>query len=225
MDAGCGSSTRGHWDGPVTCNKAHGIVAREVGDGFHVMGSVWNNASPCLGHAAVCSGCALTILIGFLGSASARQTFSQKCGSVASRSCSCGGISRVQWPQYSVQTARLARLCWGVQHTCTFQTIRASIALNANKNANKTRTSVFLSRGIGVSDGVEGGESVFLKELFPNQHPILVRRYKPGPCFLICQSNPLLPFLTMAARFLAAAVISAGNRHKGMTYAEQPRLS
>ena len=95
MDAGCGSSTRGHWDGPVTCNKAHGIAARKVGDGFRVMGSVWNNASPCLGHAAVCSGCALTILIGSLCSASARQTFSQKCGSVASRSCSCGGSKTV----------------------------------------------------------------------------------------------------------------------------------
>jgi hypothetical protein len=29
MDAGCGSSTRGHWDGPVTCNKSHGMAARE----------------------------------------------------------------------------------------------------------------------------------------------------------------------------------------------------
>jgi len=30
MDAGCGSSTRGHWDGPVTCNKSHGIAARKA---------------------------------------------------------------------------------------------------------------------------------------------------------------------------------------------------
>ena len=30
MDAGCGSSTRGHWDGPVTCNKSPGIHAREA---------------------------------------------------------------------------------------------------------------------------------------------------------------------------------------------------
>jgi hypothetical protein len=30
MGAGCGSSTRGHWDGPVTCNKSHGIPAREA---------------------------------------------------------------------------------------------------------------------------------------------------------------------------------------------------
>ncbi len=30
MDAGCGSSTRGHWDGPVTCNKSHGIAARDA---------------------------------------------------------------------------------------------------------------------------------------------------------------------------------------------------
>jgi hypothetical protein len=64
------------------------------------MGSVWwvpceHDASPCLGHAAVCSGCALTILLGSLGSASARQTFSQKCGSVASRSCSYGGSKTV----------------------------------------------------------------------------------------------------------------------------------
>ena len=38
----CGSSTRGHWDGPETsgCNKSQGIAAREVGDGFRVMGSM-----------------------------------------------------------------------------------------------------------------------------------------------------------------------------------------
>jgi hypothetical protein len=29
MEAGCGSSTRGHWDGPIMmiCNKSHGIAA------------------------------------------------------------------------------------------------------------------------------------------------------------------------------------------------------
>ena len=64
------------------------------------MGSVWwvpceHDASPCLGHAAVCSGCPLTILLGSLGSASARQTFGQICGSVVSRSCSCGGSKTV----------------------------------------------------------------------------------------------------------------------------------
>ncbi len=26
MDDGCGSSTHGHWDGPVTCNKSHWIA-------------------------------------------------------------------------------------------------------------------------------------------------------------------------------------------------------
>ena len=69
MDAGCGSSTRGHWDGPVTCNKSHGIAARELA-GRKV--PCEHDASPCLGHATVCSGCALTILIGSLSSASAR---------------------------------------------------------------------------------------------------------------------------------------------------------
>ena len=69
MDAGCGSSTRGHWDGPVTCNKSHGIAARELA-GRKV--PCEHDASPCLGHATVCSGRALTILIGSLGSASTR---------------------------------------------------------------------------------------------------------------------------------------------------------
>ena len=42
MDAGCGSSTRGHWDGHVTCNKPHRIAAQDAvhGEGFHVMGSM-----------------------------------------------------------------------------------------------------------------------------------------------------------------------------------------
>ena len=68
-DAECGSSTRGHWDGPVTCNKSHWIAAREPA-GRKV--PCEHDASPCLGQATVCSGCALTILIGSLGSASAK---------------------------------------------------------------------------------------------------------------------------------------------------------
>ena len=63
------SSTRGRWDGPVTCCKSHGIAAREPA-GKKVPCEY--DASPCLGHATVCSGCPLTILIGSLGSASAR---------------------------------------------------------------------------------------------------------------------------------------------------------
>ncbi len=31
MDAGCGSSTYGHWDGPVTCNKSHCIARERAG--------------------------------------------------------------------------------------------------------------------------------------------------------------------------------------------------
>jgi hypothetical protein len=69
MDAGCGSSTRGRWDGPVTCNETHRVVARNAA-GRKV--SCEHDASPCLGRATVCSGCALTILIGSLISASAR---------------------------------------------------------------------------------------------------------------------------------------------------------
>ena len=88
MDAGCGSSTRGHWDGPVTCNKSHGIAARQHA-GCKV--PCEHDTSPCLGHATVCSAGAMTILIGSLGSASARLTFGQIRGSVASRSCSYGG--------------------------------------------------------------------------------------------------------------------------------------
>jgi hypothetical protein len=103
MDAGCGSSTRGHWDGPVTCNKSHGIAAREPA-GRKV--PCEHGASPCLGHATVCSVCPLTILIGSLGSASARQTFGQICGSVASHSCSCGGSKTVLNTRFLVVPAK-----------------------------------------------------------------------------------------------------------------------
>ncbi len=48
MDAGFGSSTRGHWDGPVTCNKSHGIAAREA-TGRKI--PYEHGALPCLGHA------------------------------------------------------------------------------------------------------------------------------------------------------------------------------
>ena len=50
-------------------NKSHGIVAREPAGRKVPCEHV---TSPCLGHATVCSGGALTILIGSLGSASAR---------------------------------------------------------------------------------------------------------------------------------------------------------
>jgi hypothetical protein len=69
MDARLGSSACGHWDGPVTCNKSREIAAREAA-GRKV--PCEHDASPCLGHATVCSGCPLTILLGSLGSSSAR---------------------------------------------------------------------------------------------------------------------------------------------------------
>ncbi len=69
MDACGGSSTRGYWDGPVTCNKLHWIAACKLA-GQKV--PCEHDPLPCLGHATVCSGCALTILIGSLGSASTR---------------------------------------------------------------------------------------------------------------------------------------------------------
>ena len=38
MDAGCGLSTRGHWDGPVICNEAgQAVRASVVRHGFHVI--------------------------------------------------------------------------------------------------------------------------------------------------------------------------------------------
>ncbi len=66
MGAGCGC---GHWDGPLTCNKSLGIQAREAA-GREV--PCEHDASPCLGHATVCSGCPLTILLDSLGSALTR---------------------------------------------------------------------------------------------------------------------------------------------------------
>ena len=52
MDARCGSSTRGLWDGPGTCNESQGVETRD---------DTWRkvpcdlDALPCLGHAIVCS--------------------------------------------------------------------------------------------------------------------------------------------------------------------------
>ncbi len=57
---------RGYWDGPVTCNKTHWIAARDAA-GRKV--PCEHDASPCLGRVTVCSGCALTILIGSLSNA------------------------------------------------------------------------------------------------------------------------------------------------------------
>jgi hypothetical protein len=71
MDAGCGSLTLGHWDGPVTCNKSHWIAAREAA-GRKVPCEHDALPRPCLGHATVCSGCPLIILLVSLGSQSAR---------------------------------------------------------------------------------------------------------------------------------------------------------
>jgi hypothetical protein len=37
MDAGCGSSTSGHWDGPVTCKNLTGLQrAKPHGERFHM---------------------------------------------------------------------------------------------------------------------------------------------------------------------------------------------
>ncbi len=92
MDAGCGSSTRGHWDGPVTCNKSHGIAAREAA---WIKDPCDHNASPCSGHATVCTRCPLTNLLGSLGSTSARKPLGRLFGSVASLACCCVGSKTV----------------------------------------------------------------------------------------------------------------------------------
>ncbi len=66
MDARCGSSTRGLWDGPGTCNESQGV---------ETLDDAWRkvlcdlDASPCLGHAIVCSAWAVPILLGSSGSA------------------------------------------------------------------------------------------------------------------------------------------------------------
>ena len=54
MDAGCGLSTRGHWDGPVICNEAGRAVSASVvphGERFHVntlKHHVWGTPLPAL---------------------------------------------------------------------------------------------------------------------------------------------------------------------------------
>ena len=92
MDAGCGSSTRGRWDGPGTCNESQRVAAREA---------AWRKvpcehpASPCLGPAIVGSGRAATIPLGSSGSASPILTLGRICGSAASVPLSCGGANTV----------------------------------------------------------------------------------------------------------------------------------
>jgi hypothetical protein len=83
MDAECG---------PVTSNKSHGMEALEPAGRQKV--PCEQDTSACLGNATVCSGCALTILIGSLGTSRqciGKTNIGQICGSKASRSCSCGG--------------------------------------------------------------------------------------------------------------------------------------
>ncbi len=91
---GCGSSSRGHWDGPGICNESIGFAAREA---------AWRkvpcdlDAWPCsFGHAFVGSGRAVTIPLGFSGSASPRRTLGRTCASVASVSLTCRGLKTVQ---------------------------------------------------------------------------------------------------------------------------------
>ena len=67
MDAKCGSSTRGLWDGPGTCNESQGVAAR---DDARRKVACDLDASPCSGHAIVCSACFVRIPLGSYGSAS-----------------------------------------------------------------------------------------------------------------------------------------------------------
>ena len=87
MDARCGSSTHGIGMVPWPVIYLTGLQrANTQGKMFHVNTThrhVWAMLPPA------------TILIGSLGSASARLTFGQICGSVVSRSCSCGGSKTV----------------------------------------------------------------------------------------------------------------------------------
>ncbi len=92
MDAGCGSSTPGHRDGPVTCNKSHRI--------HHAMphhrrwvpcdGSVWTR------HIAMFGPCYRLLWL----SSDDSTWFTRLCigrilGSAASRSCCCRGSKMV----------------------------------------------------------------------------------------------------------------------------------
>ncbi len=51
MDAGCGLSTRGHWDGPVTCNEEGRAVGAVCCATCKKKGSMWSRQStPCFRH-------------------------------------------------------------------------------------------------------------------------------------------------------------------------------
>ena len=69
MDAGCGSSTRGHWGGPGICKKCKRVSGLDA---------TWRKvpcdhaASPCLGHAPCCPVCPARIPVGSSGSAAVR---------------------------------------------------------------------------------------------------------------------------------------------------------
>ena len=67
MDAKCGSSTRGLWVGPETCNESQGAAERD--DARRTVACDLD-ASPCLGHAIVCPAYAVPIPLGSYGSAS-----------------------------------------------------------------------------------------------------------------------------------------------------------
>ena len=63
MDAGCGLSTSGHWDGPVICNEGG------AGD-LSVCRATWRTVpcehaeAPCLGHSPPCCDGSMRILVG-----------------------------------------------------------------------------------------------------------------------------------------------------------------
>jgi hypothetical protein len=71
MDAACGLSTNGHWDGPMICNEMGWVFARPSCHIMIMMGKVpcERAAAPCLGHSPLHTGGPVPNLIGSSGSA------------------------------------------------------------------------------------------------------------------------------------------------------------
>ncbi len=99
MDARSGSSTRGHWDGPVICNGCQKLAERKTAWIMMGKGSMWIQCSTmCVGRAPVCFSCPVLIPTSSYGIVEVKQTLGQEGGSVASLTCSCKGQRRCYAP-------------------------------------------------------------------------------------------------------------------------------
>ena len=108
-DAGCGMSTRGHWDGPVICNEWKGSWLCDCATWSVTWRKVpcEHDNSPCLEPAPVWYTCPVPLPLGSSGCASVRWALDRVFGSEADLCSSCGGAKTVlctvwrgPWPKW-----------------------------------------------------------------------------------------------------------------------------